>query len=175
LLLEGIASGLSITGAAQRAGLGRTTVHMWRHADPEFDRELEAAYQEGTDRLADVALQRAMLPEHDALLIFMLKQRDPARFNRKVVEMQVTGDVNNPVSITHSVRDRPKLIILPDNTRPTLSEAEIIAEHEAIQRECMIGNGLPIEAEAETEANADDTIEQAEPDGWQTITIKRRA
>jgi hypothetical protein len=98
-------------------------------------------------------LKRALLPEHDGLLIFMLKQRDPARFNRKMIEMQVIGNANNPVAVAHSISDQPRarVVILPDNNREAMSPEQIQAERQAVEREYLIGSGVLIEAEAEPE------------------------
>jgi hypothetical protein len=100
-LLETVAAGYSVTTAAQRAGMSRRSVYDWKGDDPLFAADLRAAYEEGTDRFADALMERALLPDHDALAIFMLKQRDPDRFNQKMVEVRVGGDPNNPIGIEH--------------------------------------------------------------------------
>lgn len=140
LILEAIASGASLTSAAARAGVSRRVVYDWKADNPEFAAELEDAYQVGTDRLADHAMKRALLPDHDALLIFMLKQRDPKRFNQKMVEVVVAGDLNRPIGVEHteSAQPRVQLVILPDNRRGALTEAEIIARRAAIDDDSKI-------------------------------------
>jgi hypothetical protein len=119
LVLEAIASGMTYGSAAMRAGISRRALFEWKAADPEFAREVDDAYELGTDRLADHAMQRALLPDHDALLIFLLKMRDPARFNRKMVDVRIGGDPNHPVTVSHDSRDhnapRAQLIILPSD------------------------------------------------------------
>jgi hypothetical protein len=54
----------------------------------------EAAYAAGTDVFEAEARKRAFA-ESDALLIFLLKTRDPQRFNQKQV-VAVGGDENAP-------------------------------------------------------------------------------
>jgi hypothetical protein len=121
LLLEAVSSGLSVTNAAKRAGMSRRSVFDWKAADPQFARELENAYEEGTDRLYDAALQRALLPgaEHDGLLIFLLRMRDPARFNRKMVDVQVSSG-DTPITVNHTA-SRPHVIIV--QTLPETADA----------------------------------------------------
>jgi hypothetical protein len=156
LMLEAVASGLSVTSAARRAGFSRRSVYDWKDADPTFAAELENAYEEATDRIADAAMQRALLPEHDALLIFMLKQRDPKRFNQKMVEVHVSGDPSNPVKVDHQhTLGRGRLLILPDNGRASLTETEIQQERERIAREHMVTGAL-IEGVAEGDGGADE-------------------
>jgi hypothetical protein len=106
-----VAQGYSITRAARLVGISRRSVYEWRDADPTFAAELEASFDEGTDALHDAALDRALLPDHDGLLVFMLKMRDPMRFHRKAVEVihTVTGDPMNPVTVEHhGVSDDPE-------------------------------------------------------------------
>jgi hypothetical protein len=89
--------------------------------------------------------------------------------------MLVVGDPENPVTIDHQHQHtvgRARVVILPDNNRPALTEAEIQTERTAIEREHMISEMPLLEAVAE---DADDTnnTEQAEPEpGWQRISIK---
>jgi hypothetical protein len=155
LVLAAIGSGMSMGGAAARAGISRRALFEWKAADPEFRREVDDAYELGTDRIVDHALQRALLPDHDGLLIFLLKCRDPERFNRKMLEARIVGDPNNPIAIAHQVQVQPgvRLVILPDNGRPTLTDAEIRAEREAIADADMVSvpeiEGTVIEPEAE--------------------------
>jgi hypothetical protein len=122
MLLEIVASGRSLTAAARAVGMSRRSLFDWKTADPEFAAALDAAYDEGTDRFADALLERALLPEHDALAIFLLKQRDPERFNRKMVDVHVAGDVQHDHQHTLGAvgpAGRPMLvrIRIPDNGR----------------------------------------------------------
>jgi hypothetical protein len=87
-----LANGLTVTEAARAAGCGRSAVFAWRNDDPEFAAEYEAAWQAGVDGLEAEARRRAF-EGSDTLLIFLLKQRAPKRFNQKMVEVQVTGSV----------------------------------------------------------------------------------
>jgi hypothetical protein len=58
--LEGLARGLSATGAAQLAGVARHSVYRWRAADPAFASAWDDAIEAGTDLLEDEVLRRAL-------------------------------------------------------------------------------------------------------------------
>jgi hypothetical protein len=60
VFLDALGNGLSATGAASAAGVGRRTVYDWRKADPEFAQAWNLAVESGTDLLEDVAWQRAV-------------------------------------------------------------------------------------------------------------------
>jgi hypothetical protein len=92
---EALASGWSVTHAAQRAGVHRQRLYELRVEDDEFAAEWEQAWQAGTDTLVDEVRRRALegveepvyqkgeLVGHvrrysDVLLMFMVKQRDPS-------------------------------------------------------------------------------------------------
>lgn len=92
--LWSLASGESVRGACEYAGLGRQTVYEWRAEDEEFKAAWEAAVQSGTGVLEDIALERAK-DKSDTLLIFLLKSRRPDIYAERKV---VTGDVKH----THS-------------------------------------------------------------------------
>jgi hypothetical protein len=171
VLLETVAAGFSVTMAAQRAGMSRRSVYDWKTDDPLFAADLMAAYEEGTDRLADAALQRALLPDHDALLIFMLKCRDGARFNQKQIEVKVGGDPNNPIGVAHRPGEQGSAWIYPkDGWERPMSPVQLDA-------------GPLIEAVIEDESEERDPDEagpdddEVEPvDEWpQQIRLKRRS
>jgi hypothetical protein len=84
-------------------------------ADPDFHRAFEDAYDSGTDCLEAIARRRAVT-ESDALLIFLLKTRDPARFNRKQVRVTVGGDPDG-VPIGVEAQMGGAVIILPEPSR----------------------------------------------------------
>ena len=90
-ILEAIAAGGTVAEAAQHAGIGALAIFAWRADDPDyFARDYEAAYATGTDRYIVEARKRAFA-ESDALLIFLLKSRDPAQFNQRMT-VAVGGD-----------------------------------------------------------------------------------
>jgi hypothetical protein len=104
-VLEVVSQGYSITRAARMVGISRTAVYEWSTSDPSFARDLDAAYEEGTDALHDAALDRALLPDHDGLLVFLLKMRDPARFYKRPigeVTHTLSGDQSNPILVEHA-------------------------------------------------------------------------
>ena len=97
-----LAAGGTIGEAAAHAEVGRSAIYDWKADDPEFARELEQAYEAGTDRYEAEARRRAFTGS-DALLIFLLKQRDPRRFNQRM--LMVAGDPENPIGIHHTRQD----------------------------------------------------------------------
>jgi transposase-like protein len=52
-VLEALVEGASITAAAQKGGVHRSTVHLWTRNHPAFARTLLAARQDRADRLLD--------------------------------------------------------------------------------------------------------------------------
>jgi hypothetical protein len=58
--LDALGNGLSVTGAASAAGMGRRTAYQWRATDHEFAAAWDLAVESGTDLLEDVAWQRAV-------------------------------------------------------------------------------------------------------------------
>jgi transposase-like protein len=102
-----LAKGYSVTAAVEAAGLARSTVYAWRESDPAFAQAWEEAEESGTDRLEDVAYQRAtdgvLEPVYqggrlvgevrkvsDTLAIFLLKGRRPWKF-KDSFKAEVTG------------------------------------------------------------------------------------
>jgi hypothetical protein len=114
-LLRTISEGFSVTTAAARVGMSRAAVYDWRAADPTLARDIEAAFHEGTDRLVDAATLRALMPEHDGLLIFLLKQRDPLRFNRRMVEH--IGEVDIAHHAVPALPEQRVFFFMPPNHR----------------------------------------------------------
>jgi hypothetical protein len=170
-ILESLQRGSGYERAARAAGISGAALRLWRRADPVFAEACKAATDYAVDVAENVLYDRGIKTETLALLAW-LRANCPEKYHRKLL---VFGDPENPVTVSHSV-SQPRILILPDNHRPALSEAEIIAEREAVARENMIDLMPPAETVVvaeEAEAEVDDT-EQAEPDGWQTITIKQR-
>jgi hypothetical protein len=105
--LEALATGTTITGAADSAGINRTLPYSWRKHDDAFDVAYKDALESGTDALRDEARRRAMgiqkpvmfsgkqvvgadgeplftVEYSDVLLMFLLKSRAPAEFDDAV-------------------------------------------------------------------------------------------
>ena len=95
---EAIASGASVTKAAQALGLARTTFHYQRAIDPEF----AEAWQDALERFADRCEDRieAIIAEssHPTLPIFQLKHLRPDKWGDKpeIVRPSVTVNVALP-------------------------------------------------------------------------------
>ena len=102
-ILSTLSDGLSIAAACSAAGIGRTMFFEWRRDDPEFAEQCEAAIEQGTDKLEDIARQRAA-EGSDTLLIFLLKGRRPDKYReniRQSIDMDVKG------ALTVVIGERP--------------------------------------------------------------------
>jgi hypothetical protein len=122
IVLQALANGLTVSEAARCAGIGRATLYQWRHVDPDFDRECRDAYDDGTDKLEEVARTRAF-EGSDLLLMFLLKQRCPERFNKRMVEH--AGDIN----VDHRIAGEPDEVVhffMPPNHRDEPDTEDIV-------------------------------------------------
>lgn len=100
LIISALAEGYSVTAACQRAGIAPKTYYNWRDEHKDFAADADGAIEQGTDRLEDIARDRATRPldGSDTLLIFLLKARRPERY-REIKELHHTGDPEQPISI----------------------------------------------------------------------------
>lgn len=96
-LLRQLALGRSVSAACRAEKIGRATYYEWRKDDPAFAAAADAAIEEGTDRLEDVARRRAE-KESDTLLIFLLKARRPERY-RETMRHEMTGAGGGPIRV----------------------------------------------------------------------------
>lgn len=113
--IEERAKGLSVTAAAEAAGIGRRTLYDWRKADPDFVAEEAEAFEAGIDVLEDEARRRAYegvekpvyqggervgkIREYsDTLLIFLLKGGRPDRY-RERAEVKHSGSVGLSITL----------------------------------------------------------------------------
>lgn len=87
--LANLTEGWSVTNAADGIGVSRQALYKLRQEDENFADEWDSAIEEGTDRLEDEAIRRAM-GNSDTLMIFMLKARRPQKYKDRV-ENQLTG------------------------------------------------------------------------------------
>jgi hypothetical protein len=97
-LLRRLALGKSVSDACRFQGISRQTYYDWYHADPTFKSAADQAIEEGTDKLEDFALKRAMSGESDTLTIFLLKGRRPDKFKDRS-EQHHTGDLTSTVHL----------------------------------------------------------------------------
>jgi hypothetical protein len=79
--LNALRSGLTVTRACIEAEVAFSTVHSWRTHDPEFKAKWDEAIEQGTCRLEDAAVDRAIAGS-DTLLMFLLKARRPEKYRR---------------------------------------------------------------------------------------------
>jgi hypothetical protein len=84
--------GKSIAAAARAAGIGRRTSYDWRDADARFAAAWDAAFEEGSDHLEDIALKGAEQGS-ERLLLALLKARRPQRYARTLVEHEGSLEV----------------------------------------------------------------------------------
>lgn len=93
--LDTLAAGLTVTQAADAAGVHRATPYRWREEDSSFAADWAQAERAGTDTLIGEARRRAVdgvdkgiyysgkrvdstRAYSDTLLMFLLRQRDPS-------------------------------------------------------------------------------------------------
>jgi hypothetical protein len=145
-ILDALQRGCGFEQAARGAGIGGATLRDWRRDDPAFNAACEAA----ADFIGDVAESELLnrgLKGSDLALICWLRAHRPHLYNRKMM-VALGGDAENPISVEHqhTVGPQARLVILPDNRGPTLTDEQITAEREQIARQHLI------------ECNADDFI-----------------
>lgn len=119
--------GVSVSSAARRAGVCRKTVYRYRDQQDDFRKSWDDAVEDGTDRLEDEALRRAMegtdkpvyqggvnvgtIREYsDTLAIFLLKARRPEKF-RDNVDIKHSGRVQ--LDFTDIVKRSAEAVIEP--------------------------------------------------------------
>lgn len=113
VILTTLRRGLTVSRAATEAKICRSALYAWRREDEAFAAEWEDAFEEGSDRLEDEMLRRAVdgnekpvyqqgkLVGHireysDTLLIFALKARRPEKF-RETTRHEHTGKAGGPI------------------------------------------------------------------------------
>ena len=113
-----MATGLSITAAAQHAKVGRSTIYAWRNEDGPFASRMDDAYEAGVDTLEDHALKRAHDADKpsDALTMFLLKAHRPARY-RERVDLRHSGELHQVKRIIMEGHD-PELENLDRDQEP---------------------------------------------------------
>lgn len=104
--LLALSQGWSISRACRDAGISRQTYYDWSAAYPDFAADAEAAIESGTDKLEDIAMERASRPldGSDTLLIFLLKARRPGRY-RETTRHELTGPDGKELTVVFSQRE----------------------------------------------------------------------
>lgn len=100
--LRALAEGATAKRAADVAGVHRAVAYAERDENPAFRAAWEEAAAEGTDAFEDVAGDRAK-EKSDLLMMYVLKARNPARFNEKA---QATKGNSISISIEHHYPER---------------------------------------------------------------------
>jgi hypothetical protein len=103
-VLTAIEDGKSIAAACRAARIGRTSLHEWRHDEPEFDAEFEEAVEIGNDAIRD-EVQRRAFEGSDTMLIFLAKARCPEFRDRQAVEH--TGKDGAPITVVYKRDSEP--------------------------------------------------------------------
>ena len=124
LFLEALGQGYSISGAAELADIGRTTIYNQLREKKDFSDEVDKAIEVGTDRLVDEARRRALIGideqviwkgaasviedgkgnkraltvkrYSDVLLMFLLNARRPNKYKQR---HELTGKDGGPIEI----------------------------------------------------------------------------
>lgn len=81
--------------AAKEAGLDISNAYQKKRDDEAFSARWVDAYKAGTERLEQIATERAAA-KSDALLKFLLQARDPDRFSQRQV---LTGPNGGPIQL----------------------------------------------------------------------------
>ncbi len=122
VFLEAYAEIGTITHAAMRAQVDRTTIYRWRDSDPVFAAALDEADLMAAERLEQEARRRAVdgvekpvwhkgqmvgsVREYsDTLLIFLLKGALPDKY-RERVSSEISGQGGGPLQVTVQLDDK---------------------------------------------------------------------
>ena len=82
-LLDNLRAGLSIHAACSQAGLTARTVEKWRHDDPDFSAEFDAAIDYSEATLIAEVRQYGRLKEDWRAPLALLERRFPSRWSLK--------------------------------------------------------------------------------------------
>jgi hypothetical protein len=122
IILNKVAAGLSPTSAARAAGLKIHELRVLIAQYPGFEKEMQDAYDQGSDYLEDLALVRAH--ESDAVLLKLLEARRPEKFsNKRLVNAGVKIVIN---SLRSDGNGQP----LPEGTPQVQIEGELVEEEQ---------------------------------------------
>jgi hypothetical protein len=130
-------------------GVRGATLRDWRRNDPAFAEACREAADYAGDVAQHVLYARGLKGDTLALLAW-LRAHIPHLYHRKLL---ISGDPEGmPVSIDHQHIVSPaRVVILPSNNRPTMTEAEIAAERALVARESLLE--MSLEAEADDSSN----------------------
>jgi hypothetical protein len=137
-IVEALSKGFGLHSAAKACGISPTVVKLWRSQDEGFRRETDEAREYCADLVEHRLFADAMRGSTLAQLAY-LRARRPEFYRAKTV---IQGDPEAPLTYQHTV-GRARVVILPDNHRVPLTEAQIAAEREAVARESLL-NGMPL-------------------------------
>jgi hypothetical protein len=79
----------NVSAACAGAGISRFTAYKYRHADPYFAQQWQAAADLGLDGLEDMARARASTIS-DTLMIFLLKAGRPEKYRERIEQRQLS-------------------------------------------------------------------------------------
>ncbi len=105
-LLRRLALGKSVADACRFQRISRQTYYTWRKEDDVFANDADAAIEEGTDKLEDFAMKRALSGESDTLTIFLLKGRRRDKYGDKLAATHGNPD-GSPLGFLVVYGERP--------------------------------------------------------------------
>lgn len=89
-----IRKGTTVKAAATAAGIQREYAYQTRYVDPDFKKEWSDAEAVSIGLLEDMAAERCK--HSDQLLMFLLRAKDPAKYNRGTHSAAKGGDTSDP-------------------------------------------------------------------------------
>lgn len=121
-----ISEGLTVRDACSRAGVGYSSVFAERDRNPDFAAAWEEAIRCGHDVFEGIAAERAK-EKSDLLMMFILKSRDPGRFNDKA-QGQKGKELH--IEITHRYPDKESLPVIEVQSRSVTPDShQLTDEH----------------------------------------------
>jgi hypothetical protein len=125
-----LAEGNSVGEAAVAIGCSRQCVYDWRAGDDAFRQAWDTAVEVATEVIESTLYKMAKGGDLVAC-IFWLKSHKPERYNRRMVQVAIGGDPNNPLTVDHAHHDAPSVVRIyriPDNGRDSEEDNEIEGE-----------------------------------------------
>lgn len=120
IFLKALAEKGLVLSACRTAKVCKTTVYNERKNDKAFKAEWEAALEASTYNLEDEAYRRAT-DGSDTMLIFLLKARNPAKYNDRLKIESATVNVNHSLDYTKlTINELKKLRELASKAETTL-------------------------------------------------------
>ena len=98
----------NVAQSCRASRIARSAAYEQRANDPEFGARWDEALEEATDALELIAYNRAMSGQSDRMLIFMLRQLRPEKWNQ-TPDMILNGGATTPLEIEVNIMELPAL------------------------------------------------------------------